>query len=410
MSKPGGRFGAPLQADKPLMAMALGITLFVASLIALLDSFGVELSFVSFKGEMILAFVGIGLFLWGFRRYMGRDMQSGDREPAAAIKLELKKRGPRIVVIGGGTGLSVLLKGLKEYSHNLTAVVTVTDDGGSSGRIREMGLLPPGDIRRCLVALAQTETLMDQVFQHRFQEGDGIAGHNLGNLLIAALTNITGDFVGAIKEVSKVLAVQGQVLPATAELVTLGATMDDDTVVMGETSITGASKAVREVFLVPPDCQVVPEALQAIEEAEVIILGPGSLYTSIIPNLLVPEIGNAIRSTRAVTIFVANIMTQPGETTGYSVSDHLDAVSQHIGAGYIDYVVVNDAPIDEERLSRYRQEDSEPVRFNSAELAARGIKLVCESLLGKEEVAWHDPEALARTIMRIVYRERGLAV
>ncbi|NLV16252.1 MAG: YvcK family protein [Syntrophomonadaceae bacterium] len=337
-------------------------------------------------------------------------MQSGDREPAAAIKLELKKRGPRIVVIGGGTGLSVLLKGLKEYSHNLTAVVTVTDDGGSSGRIREMGLLPPGDIRRCLVALAQTETLMDQVFQHRFQEGDGIAGHNLGNLLIAALTNITGDFVGAIKEVSKVLAVQGQVLPATAELVTLGATMDDDTVVMGETSITGASKAVREVFLVPPDCQVVPEALQAIEEAEVIILGPGSLYTSIIPNLLVPEIGNAIRSTRAVTIFVANIMTQPGETTGYSVSDHLDAVSQHIGAGYIDYVVVNDAPIDEERLSRYRQEDSEPVRFNSAELAARGIKLVCESLLGKEEVAWHDPEALARTIMRIVYRERGLAV
>ncbi|NLB18601.1 MAG: YvcK family protein [Syntrophomonadaceae bacterium] len=338
-------------------------------------------------------------------------MKNSTRELSDAIKLDLKKkRGPRIVVIGGGTGLSVLLKGLKEYSHNITAVVAVTDDGGSSGRIREMGLLPPGDIRRCLVALAQTETLMDQVFQHRFQEGDGIAGHNLGNLLIAALTNITGDFVGAIKEVSKVLAVQGRVLPATTQLVTLGAIMEDDTVVMGETSITGAGQAVKEIFLVPPDCQVLPEALEAIEGAEAIILGPGSLYTSIITNLLVPEIGNAIRSTKATTILVANIMTQPGETTGYSVSDHLEAVSHHIGPGYIDYVVVNDAPIDEERLARYSQEGSEPVKFDSSDLAVRGVNLVCDSLLGKDDVAWHDPEALARTIMRIVYREKGLAV
>ena len=318
------------------------------------------------------------------------------------------KRGPRIVVIGGGTGLSVLLKGLKNYTNNLTAVVAVTDDGGSSGRIRQMGMLPPGDIRRCLVALAQTENLMDRVFEHRFIKGEGIEGHNLGNLLITALTDITGDFVGAITEVSKVLAVQGRVLPATVQLVALGATMMDGSVVMGETSITGAGKPIKEVFLDPPDCPAVPDALEAIREADAVILGPGSLFTSIIPNLLIPEIGEALRSTRAVRIFVVNIMTQPGETTGFTAGDHLDAVSRHLGPGHIDYIVVNDAPVDKERASRYRLEEAEPVRLDQRELVEKGVKCIRGPLLGAEDVAWHNSEALARTLMGIIYERKGL--
>ena len=223
------------------------------------------------------------------------------------------KSEPRIVVIGGGTGLSVMLKGLKKYTSNLTAVVTVTDDGGSSGRLRsELGVLPPGDIRNCLVALAETETLMDKVFQHRFNAGDGLQGHNLGNLLLVALTDIAGDFVSAIREVSKVLKVRGQVLPATLEYVTLGATMRDGTTVIGETSIRRHDQKIERVFLVPEQCMPVPETLEAIWQADAIILGPGSLYTSIIPNLLVHGVVSAIEQSNAVTCYVSNIMTEKG--------------------------------------------------------------------------------------------------
>jgi uncharacterized cofD-like protein len=303
----------------------------------------------------------------------------------------------------------VLLKGLKYHTNNLTAVVTVTDDGGSSGRLRgELGVIPPGDIRRCLVALAETENLMERVIQHRFLEGDGIAGHNMGNLLLTAMTEITGDFVGAITEVGKVLAVRGKVLPATLDLVTLGAVMQGGEVVLGETAITGAGSRVERVFLSPSECSPLPEAIEAIMQADAVILGPGSLYTSIIPNLLVREIGDAIRQTAATKIFVVNIMTQPGETTGYSAADHLQAVVHHIGANSIDYVVVNDARVDEERLERYRAEGAEMVETDLPLLAMMGAQPVADHLLGKEEVAWHDPDALARTVMRIIYRRRGL--
>jgi len=401
------------RAQKWFLVMGLGLLVFVAALIGIINHYYFDLTFISAGHGIILSLAGIGLALFGFIKGSRGIIDLVSSLTSVNIydylrKDEQKKRGPRIVVIGGGTGLSVLLKGLKNYTNNLTAVVTVTDDGGSSGRIREMGMLPPGDIRRCLVALAQTENLMDRVFQHRFIEGEGIEGHNLGNLLITALTDITGDFVGAITEVSKVLAVQGQVLPATVELVALGATMMDGEVVMGETSITAAGKPIKEVFLDPPDCKAVPDALEAIREADAVVLGPGSVFTSIIPNLLVPEIGDALRSTQAIRIFVVNIMTQPGETTGFTASDHLDAVSNHIGPGYIDYVVVNDAPVDKERASRYRLEDAEPVKFDQRELADRGIRCVRGSLLGKEDVAWHDSEALARTLMRIIYERKGL--
>ncbi len=401
---------ALLRSQKWLVMIAVGVIMLLLAFGSMTARFWSAARVGPPAPEILLALSGLGILGWGFAG------QISDKSKQSMMSLNsgeylkrqvYRQRGPRIVVIGGGTGLSVLLKGLKEYSDNLTAVVTVTDDGGSSGRIREMGLLPPGDIRRCLVALAKTETLMDQVFEHRFQEGDGIAGHNLGNLLITALTSITGDFQGAIQEVGKVLAVRGRVLPSTTELVTLGATMADGSVVFGETAITGAQRSIQEVFLTPAGCQAVPEALEAIRQADVVIMGPGSLYTSIIPNLLVPEIGAALHGTGAITIYVANIMTQPGETSGYSVTDHLDALTRHIGPGCVDYVVVNNAPIDEERLLRYKMMGAEPVRYSQKKISARGVQMVCASMLGQEDVAWHDPDALAKTIMKIYYQGKG---
>ncbi|HCF50686.1 MAG TPA: hypothetical protein DER60_10410 [Syntrophomonas sp.] len=313
------------------------------------------------------------------------------------------KSEPRIVVIGGGTGLSVMLKGLKKYTSHLTAVVTVTDDGGSSGRLRsELGVLPPGDIRNCLVALAETETLMDKVFQHRFNAGDGLQGHNLGNLLLVALTEIAGDFVSAIREVSQVLKVRGQVLPATLEYVTLAAKMIDGTTVSGETSIRHHDQKIEKVYLIPEKCMPAPETLEAIREADAIILGPGSLYTSIIPNLLVHGVVPAIEESRAVTCYVSNIMTEKGETDDYSAADHLRVILEHLGKQIIDYVIVNSGSIDEDRLERYREENAVPVKTTSGEIMAMGVRLIEENLVSDTEVAWHEPDKLAQVIINII--------
>lgn len=309
-------------------------------------------------------------------------------------------REPKIVVIGGGTGLSVLLKGLKQYTSKLTAVVTVTDDGGSSGRLRaELGVLPPGDIRNCLVALAETETLMDQVFQHRFDAGGGLQGHNLGNLLLVAMTEIAGDFVSAIKEVSKVLAVRGKVLPATLEQVVLGALMQDGTTVTGETSIRDYGKKVEKVFLIPRKCQPAPETLDALKEADAIVLGPGSLYTSIMPNLLVEGVAAAIAASPATTFYVSNIMTEKGETDSYSAADHLRVILDHLGEQIIDYMVVNTGTVDERRLKRYEQENAVPVRYSYQEINGLGVQVLEENMVSDTEVAWHDPDRLARLIL-----------
>lgn len=306
---------------------------------------------------------------------------------------------PAIVVIGGGTGLSVLLKGLKRYTSRLTAVVTVSDDGGSSGRLRnELGVLPPGDIRNCLVALAETETLMDRVFQHRFRQEGSLQGHNLGNLLLAAMTEITGDFVSAIRETSKVLAVRGKVIPATLERITLGAIMADGRRVTGETAIRQYGEKIQEIFLLP-ECSPVPETLQAIAEADAIIIGPGSLYTSIIPNLLVTGISEAINASPAVTFYISNIMTEQGETDEFTAADHLQVISRYSGEQLIDYAVINCGDIDENRLKRYQEERAIPVIAAREEIAKMGISIIEQDLVSDTDVAWHDSDKLARVVL-----------
>ncbi len=306
---------------------------------------------------------------------------------------------PAIVVIGGGTGLSVLLKGLKQYTSRITAMVTVSDDGGSSGRLRsELGVLPPGDIRNCLVALAETETLMNRVFQHRFLQGGSLQGHNLGNLLLVAMTEITGDFILAIREVSKVLAVRGKVLPATLEPVILGGIMADGNQVIGETAIRDYPASIKEIYLIP-ECGPLPETLQAINEADAIIIGPGSLYTSIIPNLLVKGVIEAIADSRAPKFYISNIMTEEGETDNFTAADHLRVIQKHTRKQIIDYAVVNSGKIDEERLKRYIEEEAVPVRSSLDEITKMGINIIERDLVSDTEVAWHDADKLARVIL-----------
>jgi uncharacterized cofD-like protein len=315
---------------------------------------------------------------------------------------------PAIMVIGGGTGLSVLLKGLKRYTSRLTAMVTVSDDGGSSGRLRtELGVLPPGDIRNCLVALAETETLMNKVFQHRFLQGGSLQGHNLGNLLLVAMTEITGDFISAIREVSKVLAVRGKVLPATLEPVILGGIMEDGRQVLGETAIRDYPASIKEVFLVP-ECGPLPETLQAINEADAIIIGPGSLYTSIIPNLLVKGIVEAITSSRAPKFYISNIMTEEGETDNFTAAEHLKVIQRHTGKQIVDYAVVNTGKIDEERLKRYIEEKAVPVKSSTDEIAKMGINIIERDLVSDNEVAWHDADKLARVILEKISTKIGV--
>ena len=313
------------------------------------------------------------------------------------------KRGPKVVVVGGGTGLSVLLRGLKKYTSNITAIVTVADDGGSSGQIRgEFGILPPGDIRNCLVALADKESLMEELFQHRFTNGHGLAGHNMGNLLIAAMTQIAGDFEKAIREMSKVLAIRGQVLPATLTDCSLCAELEDGSIIEGESKIPRTGKLIKRVFLKPGDCEPVPEALNAISDANIIILGPGSLYTSVIPNLLVRGMADAISKSAAVTVYVCNIMTQPGETEGYKASDHIRAIHQHAGSGFIEYAIVNIEDIPRKLLQKYREEGAVPVRPNLKEIEQMNVIPVKRNLVFETDVVRHDPNKLAEAVMELI--------
>jgi len=312
-----------------------------------------------------------------------------------------KTQEPKIVVIGGGTGLSVLLRGLKKYTSQLTAIVTVTDDGGSSGRLRaELGVLPPGDIRNCLVALAETETLMNKVFQHRFIHNSSLNGHNLGNLLLVAMTEITGDFVSAIQEVSKVLKVRGKVLPATLQNVSLGAHMQDGAIVKGETAIRNYGGKINRLFLIPGKCCPVEETLTAIKQADAVIVGPGSLYTSIIPSLLVSGIAEAITESPAKALYICNIMTERGETDNFNATDHVLTIANHLNKQIFDVVIVNSGEIDKERLLRYQEEKAAPVTAISGIFA--DAQLIVEDLVSHTDVAWHDPDKLARVIMKIL--------
>jgi len=315
------------------------------------------------------------------------------------------RRGPRIVVIGGGTGLSVLLRGLKQYTSNLTAIVSVADDGGSSGRLRgDYGMLPPGDIRNCLVALADKESLMEELLQYRFRGGE-LKGHNLGNLLLAALNDVAGGFHEAVEGLSKVLAIRGRVLPVTLQNVVLGAELSDGTLVYGESCIPLCRRRIKRVFLKPADCFPLPEALEAIREADAVVLGPGSLYTSILPNLLVRGMPEALDRSRAVKIYVCNVMTQPGETDGYTAGQHLQAILSHAGP-VVDYMVVNEEEIPARLRSRYRREGAAPVVVDRAEIEKMGVQLVGGNLVQESNVVRHHPDKLARLILELLLAER----
>ncbi|GAB4263043.1 hypothetical protein Tfer_3027 [Thermincola ferriacetica] len=312
------------------------------------------------------------------------------------------ERGPRIVVIGGGTGLSVLLRGLKKYTRNITAIVTVADDGGSSGQLRgELGILPPGDIRNCLVALADRESLMEDLFQHRFKNANGLSGHSLGNLLIAGMTQIAGNFETAIQEMGKVLAIRGRVLPVTLKHVALCAEFMDGTVVEGESRIPRTGKKIKRVFLRPADCEPLPGALEAIAEADIIVLGPGSLYTSIIPNLLVRGVADAIAASPAVTVYACNIMTQPGETDGFSASEHVRAIQEHAGSNLIQYAIINVQDVPRKLLKKYREDGAVPVRPDIKEIEKLGVKVIPENLVFESDLVRHDPEKLARVVIKL---------
>ncbi len=314
-----------------------------------------------------------------------------------------RQRGPRVVVVGGGTGLSTLLRGLKRYTTNLTAVVTVFDDGGSSGRLRrELGILPPGDIRHCLVALAESEPLMTRLFEYRFQ-GGALNGHAFGNLFIASLAGVTGDLENAVKETSKVLNIRGRVLPSAAEDVILAVEFTDGTVVEGESQIPRARKRIRRLTLKPADVAPLPDVLQAIAEAELILLGPGSLYTSVIPNLLVRGVADAIRASRALCMYICNVMTQPGETDGFTASDHVRVLIEQLGPGLFTHALVNtEPPRNRALLARYEAEGAVPVDPDVERIRQLGVIPIPEALISEEEVVRHDPDRLARAAIRLL--------
>ena len=315
-------------------------------------------------------------------------------------QIESLSRGPRVVALGGGTGLSTLLAGLKFFTNNITAIVTVTDTGGSSGRLRdEMDVLPPGDIRSCLVALADAEPLIRDLFQYRFVEGDGLTGHSFGNLFITALSKVTGDFEKAIRASSKVLAIRGRVIPSSLEKVTLVGEFTDGSVAEGETTITEQHKPLRRIRLKPADCAAPPEALEAIENADLIILGPGSLYTSILPNVLLREIRDALLKTEATKAFIINIMTQPGETDGYSAFDHVRVFVEHTDPRLIDLCVVNVKTVPPEMIQKYREKGAELVRLDLDRIREKGYQVVEGALLKVDGQVRHDPVELSRLIL-----------
>jgi uncharacterized cofD-like protein len=353
-------------------------------------------------------FIGIAIIVYGMRETVGAIvgvfLPRGDPRLVGMILQQRQlQRGPKIVVLGGGTGLSTLLRGLKKFSTNLTAIVTVFDDGGSSGRLRrEQGILPPGDIRNCLVALAEAEPLLTKLFTHRFKGGD-LDGHSFGNLFIASMSQVTGDLETALQECSKVLAIRGRVLPTTLRDVTLCAEMSDGTVVEGESSITRAGGTIRRVFLKPSRVSPLQEALDAIADADLIVLGPGSLYTSVLPNLLVDGIVGALRRSRALKVYVCNVMTQHGETRAFRASDHARVLLEQGGRGLFDYVLVNTRrPRNQELLARYSQEGAEPVDPDVEGIRALGLHPVSEDLISEEELVRHDPRKITAVLLQLL--------
>ncbi|HEY9860949.1 MAG TPA: gluconeogenesis factor YvcK family protein [Candidatus Obscuribacterales bacterium] len=391
----------------------------VFNLIQLVQSF---LEFITeiipsyISGPLVIIF-GLLLILWGQTRTLGSItevlMPEGDEELVDVLLNHRRlNRGPRIVTVGGGTGLSTLLRGMKTYSANITAIVTVADDGGSSGRLRrEIGVLPPGDIRNCLAALADEEKLVTELFQYRFRAGDGLTGHSFGNLFLTAMNDITGNLEQAIAASSEVLAVRGRVLPATLSDVRLWAELADGRRIEGESSITAAQGTIVKIGCTPENPPALPRVLQAIREADYIIIGPGSLYTSVIPNLLVPEIAEAIAQRKVPRIYVCNIMTQPGETQGYSVADHIQAIDAACGQRLFDAVLVQSKIPSAKALIRYAQEKSNPVELDRQTVKLLGCRIVLANVMDEDErtgLVRHNSQRLAQILFRWYTRTHSL--
>ncbi len=363
------------------------------------------------SGPIILA-SGFFLLFWGQMRSLkavsGALSPQGDKTLLEMlISKRRRSRGPKIVALGGGTGLSTLLRGLKTYSANITAVVTVADDGGSSGKLRrDFGVLPPGDIRNCIAALADEEKLLTELFQYRFSAGEGLEGHSFGNLFLTAMSDITGDLEQGIAASSKVLAIQGRVLPATLCHVDLWAEMADGRTIRGESRITEADGQIVKIGCIPENPPALPAVIKAIEEADFIIIGPGSLYTSVIPNLLVPEIAKAIDKSKVPCVYICNIMTQPGETTGYNVSDHIKAINHACSKKLFDAVLVEKNHPSPRSTERYRQENATYVEIDAEAIQRLRRQIVPVNVMEEDEQGYlrHNSRKLARALM-LWYRQ-----
>ena len=397
-----------MRVKRWLLLSAAGVLIFGMGSALLTAQTGVVMRFAS------LTILGLGLFalitgvVGTVRSLLDVVLPTSQRDLVDLVfqRRHLEK-GPRLVAIGGGTGLSTLIHGLKSYTTNITAIVTVADDGGSSGRLREeFGMLPPGDIRNCLVALADAEPLMQQLFQYRFAENSALHGHNFGNLFLTAMTKITGDFERAIQASSRVLAIRGRVIPSTCEKVRLVAEHDDGSLTMGESRISAAPLPIRRIYLDPANSPPTQEALTAIQEADAVILGPGSLYTSVIPNLLVNGLVEAIVQSRALKIYVCNVMTQFRETDGFAASDHVRTLVAHTNPGILQVCVVNTKLVPPALLERYHTEHAFPVESDVAKIRALGYQVVADAVISTQDYVRHDPDKLARAIIHLTLGAR----
>lgn len=414
------RFGMGLK--RWVLFATLGFLLVILGITEILDnrffsrSYMIYFGFLIFSGLLII-YISVNEGMKNFVKLVREGMFHVNLDSREINNLfyekKMQTKGPKIVAIGGGTGLSTMLRGLKYYTSNLTAIVTVGDDGGGSGTLRtEMGMLPPGDIRNCLVALANTDSVMEELLQYRFQEGT-LKGQSFGNLFLAAMNGMSEDFEDAVGKMSEVLAITGKVLPVTLEDLRLTARMTDGTMIEGESNIGHAVTAdnpIDRLSIHPEDARTPQSVVSAIREAQAIILGPGSLFTSVMPNLLIREVARAIRESDAIVFYVSNIMTQPGETDGLTVADHLKKILEHSDIGIIDYVVVNNQPLsDAMAIKNYMDSGAKEVTLNRGEVEALGVQIVEADLLkviGRQ--IRHDPKKLANTLFHTIMQDNEL--
>lgn len=316
----------------------------------------------------------------------------------------MKSKNKKVTVIGGGTGMPVLLRGLKHYPIHLAAIVTVADDGGSSGRLRtEMSMPAPGDIRNVIAALSEVEPMMEMLFQHRFTNGEGLMGHSMGNLFLAAMTAVTGDFYTGIKEIARVFNVKGRIYPIANQNVVLNAEMLDGEIVTGESKIPLANKKIKRVFVEPETIVPLPEAITAIKESDLVVISPGSLYTSTLPNLVVPQIASALREAKGKVVYVCNVMTQVGETAGYTAADHAQAIIDHVGEGCLDKIIVHNKQITESVREKYAEENAEPVEYDLDRLASLGLEIIEADIIDEnQKYLRHDNKKVAEILCSLI--------